>query len=349
MPDGDERETGPSRQDWPPRTSPARDRGPTIRWTRLIRATARRARDWADALTGPVPVGEHSTAAMLATPLGRLTRVVLTDEVSRTLFGEYAAHRASERGAEETGWVLLGRREPDAAVVLATLPAGAARDAGEAHIRFNGEAQAVGSQIVRQADRRLGILGVVHTHPGRLRHPSRGDFDGDRLWVRNLRGGQGVFGIGTLFPHCPPNGTEVARHPKPHVQTFGGLRFDWYTLAESDKRYRPVPIEVAIGPDLALPLRGIWGAVEEHAARLLRLIGQFKDVRFEVGQGTTGPALRMTIGLGEPGRVVRVLIDGKTVRYAYEAGGVVTHPDLPADTAPDQGVYLLLAETAARE
>jgi len=298
-----------------------------------------------------VPVGEPPPEPTLAIPpsLDGVNRLVLTDEVVRTLFGEYAAHRATDRGGEETGWVLLGRREPDAAVVLATLPAGATRDAGEAHVLFNGEAQALGSQIVRQVDRRLTTLGVVHTHPGRLRHPSRGDFEGDRLWVRNLRGGEGVFGIGTVFPNPPPEGTEFGRHPKPHVLTFGGLRFDWYALAADDKRYRPVPVEVVIGPDLALGLRDVWAAVEEHAARLLRLVSQFKHVWFEVGRGATNAALRMTIGLGEPGRLVRVLIDGKTVRYAYEAGGAVTQPDLPAGAAPDQGVYLLLAELAARD
>src|SRR5271163_4718889 len=52
----------------------------------------------------------------------RLRRVVLTDEVSRTLFQEYATHRAGARGDEEIGWVLLGVREHDHALVLATLP-----------------------------------------------------------------------------------------------------------------------------------------------------------------------------------------------------------------------------------
>src|SRR5690349_21325385 len=60
----------------------------------------------------------------------RLQRVVLTDEVSRTLFEEYATHRDSSRGDEETGWVLLGVRETEEALVLATLPAGAGRSAG---------------------------------------------------------------------------------------------------------------------------------------------------------------------------------------------------------------------------
>jgi hypothetical protein len=43
-----------------------------------------------------------------------------------------------------------------------------------------------------------------------------------------------------------------------------------------------------------------------------------------------------------------VLLEGKSVRYVYEAGGQAFQPDLPAGVAPDQGVFLLLAELAAR-
>src|SRR5262249_33355202 len=57
----------------------------------------------------------------------RLERVLLTDEVNRTVLEEFAAHRDSERGDEETGWVLLGLRDEREATVLATLPAGAGR------------------------------------------------------------------------------------------------------------------------------------------------------------------------------------------------------------------------------
>ena len=128
---------------------------------------------------------------------GPLERVLLTDGVGRTLFEEFAGHRSEARGEEETGWVLLGLREAREAVVLATLPAGALRDASVAHVRFNSNAQALASRIVRQTDRRLTTLGVVHTHPGSLRHPSDGDFRGDGQWVANLRGKEGVFGIGT--------------------------------------------------------------------------------------------------------------------------------------------------------
>jgi hypothetical protein len=315
----------------------------------LIRATVGRVRGWADALTGPVPVGPQPTLPAAARlEYDHLRRVVLTDDVSRTLFGEYAAHRASERGAEETGWVLLGLREADRAVVLATLPAGANRDAGEAHVRFNSDAQALASRIVRQRDRRLTLLGVVHTHPGRLRHPSRGDFEGDRVWVRNLRGGEGVFAIGTADAEATDDPTTVAHKLSENAEALGELRFTWYTLAATDKSYRAVPIELTLGPDLAAPLRPVWNLIEEHAARLDRLARQLTRVRFDVTDGKDGPALAVIVGTGEPESAIRVLLEGKTIRYFYEAGGQVFQADLPAGAAPDQGVFLLLAELAAR-
>src|SRR5438128_2355819 len=85
---------------------------------------------------------------------GPLERIVLTDGVGRTLFEGYADHRAGARGEDETGWLLLGLREASEAVVLATLPAGTQSDASAAHVRFNSNAQALASRIVRQADRR---------------------------------------------------------------------------------------------------------------------------------------------------------------------------------------------------
>src|SRR5438876_9290458 len=105
-----------------------------------------------------------------------LRRVIVTDGVGRTLFDEYAAHQAGSRGDEETGWVLLGLRQEEEAVVLATLPAGAARDASVGHVQFSSGGQVVGCRYVRQSDRRLTTLGIVHTHPGSLRHPSDGDY-----------------------------------------------------------------------------------------------------------------------------------------------------------------------------
>ena len=125
-----------------------------------------------DRTTTGAPKGETPASSVA---YGPLRRILLTDGVAHTLFEEYAAHRGAAHGEEETGWVLLGLRMADEAVVLGTLPAGAEADAGVAHVRFNSDAQALAYRIVRQTDRRLTIVGVVHTHPGSLRHPSDGD------------------------------------------------------------------------------------------------------------------------------------------------------------------------------
>jgi proteasome lid subunit RPN8/RPN11 len=159
----------------------------------------------------------------------RLQRVRVTDQVCRTMFEEFGEHHRSGRGDEEIGWVLLGVREEHEALVLATLPAGAQRSAGVAHVLFNSEGQALASRIVRQWDKRLAMVGVVHTHPGSLRHPSEGDFQGDSLWVGQLRGGDGIFGIGTADA-TRMNGIPVAQHLEDHRQVLGEFCFSCYAL-----------------------------------------------------------------------------------------------------------------------
>ena len=275
-----------------------------------------------------------------------LQRVLLTDGVSRTLFGEYARHRSASRGDEETGWVLLGLREASEAIVLATLPAGVEPDASTAHIRFNSAGQVVASRIVRQTDRRLTILGVVHTHPGSLRHPSDGDYRGDSEWVYHLRGKEGVFGIGTA--DAPGSGgTLFAYQPRPYVQCLGALRFSWYTLRYGASDYRPVPVEMTIGPDLARPLHSLWSVLEAHAERIERLYKQQAGLRFEVTSDEWGPGLVLTLPLAESGDAVRVLVRQKEVRYYVVRGGEVFAVE-HSDDCLDRGVYLLLAELSAR-
>src|SRR5439155_1493296 len=216
-------------------------------------------------------------------------RVVLTDGVGRTLFEEYAEHQAGSRGEEETGWVLLGVREEQEALVLGTLPAGTERDAGVGHVQFNSAGQILGSRIVRQTDRRLTILGVVHTHPGSLRHPSDGDLRGDSIWVGQLRGREGIFGIGTADGK-PGVGVPVAHQPKPNMQCLDKLRLSWYALQGGAKNYRPLPVALTIGPDLARPLHAVWSVIESHADRLDRLCRQQSGITFEVVAGEQGPA-----------------------------------------------------------
>jgi hypothetical protein len=275
-----------------------------------------------------------------------LVRVTITDEVSRTLFEEYAAHREGSRGHEETGWIILGLRELDEAVVLATLPAGTASDAGVAHVQFNSGGQALASRIVRQTDRRLAMLGVVHTHPGSLRHPSDADYRGDSDWVGQLRGSEGIFGIGTADGDST-DGSLYARQPKPHVQCLGPLCLSWYALREGDRDYRALAHRLTLGPDLARPLHPLWATIEAHADRLDRLFRQQTRVKFEVVPGEKERALAVSLPLAEQGDVVRVLLEGTDVRYYVIRNGEAMSVDSP-EARVDRGVYLLLAELAGQ-
>jgi hypothetical protein len=131
------------------------------------------------------------------------------------------------------------------------------------------------------------------------------------------------------------------------MHCLGGLRFSWYSLATGAARYQEIPVGLTIGPDLARSLRPVWPAIEAFAERLERLARQQTHVRFAVTAGREAPALAVTVGLAEPGQAVRVVMEGKEVRYYFEADGELFQADLP-DAPPDQGVYLLLAELAAR-
>ena len=292
----------------------------------------------------PAPKRPASPAAV---EYGPLRRVLLTDGVAHTLFEEYAAHQSEAHGDQETGWVLLGLREAEEAVVLATLPAGAEADASVAHVRFNSDAQALAYRVVRQRDRRLTIVGVVHTHPGSLRHPSDGDYHGDSQWVAGLRGGDGVFGIGTA--DGPDSSASLfAQRPRPNVQCLGDLRFSWYALGRGDSDYRPLPLELTIGPDLARPLHPLWPTLEAHAKRLDRLYRQLAGVRFEPMCDEGGPGLMLTLPLADGGEAVCVLVRQKEVRYRVVRGGDLLAVDVNDDFV-DRGVYQLLAELAGRE
>ena len=291
------------------------------------------------------PLHEPAPSGPPALAYEPLRRLVLTDEVSRVLFAEFAEHRRGERGDEETGWMLLGLRSADEALALATLPAGARRDAGGGHVRFDSTAQACASRVVRQNNKQLKLLGVVHTHPGSLRHPSDGDFRGDIEWVRHLRGGEGVFGIGTADAKKQPPG-DVSWQPAANVQCLHALCLSWYSLAEGDRNYRSLPVELSIGPDLALPLRPIWSELENHAERLERLATQLARVSFGVIDGREKPALVVRVPLPESGRAIHVTMEGKEVRYVLLGPDGAMIADFRDDRV-DHGVFVMLAELTA--
>ena len=192
----------------------------------------------------------------------------------------------------------------------------------------------------------MTILGVVHTHPGSLRHPSEGDFRGDSEWIAHLRGREGVFGIGTAEEGGSVE-TLFADQPRPHVQCLGDMCLSWYALRQGDARYRPLPVGITLGPDLARPLHSVWAVVETHAERLERLFKQQAGVTLEVVEGKNGPELMVNVPLSEPQHAVRVALTDKEVRFFLRRGEETLAADCP-DERVDRGVYLLLAELAAQ-
>jgi hypothetical protein len=292
-------------------------------------------RNGGPAETRPAELPVPTPAAPAPSAPHRLERVVLSAGVASTLFDDYAAHCVSPRGAEEIGWTLMGVRQGNEALALAALPAGAERDASQVHVRFNADAQALASRILRQKDKRLQILGVVHTHPGDMSHPSSGDFTGDSAWVAKLRHGDAVFGIGTAGGSAGCNG---------HASTCGELRFSWYALGVGDSAYRPLPARVDPGPDLAAPLRPIWSVIEANAGALERLCRLFARVQVERADG----GLAVKIALAEKQNGLRVLLKGSEARYYWERGGELIAVD-PREPHLERAVFLILAELAKEQ
>ena len=201
---------------------------------------------------------------------GRIERIILTDGVAHTLFEDYTSHRHSARGNEEIGWDLLGYRHGREVIAMAALPAGMERDAGVAHVLFNRDVQELLSHILRQNDKRLGVVGVVHTHPGNLHVPateiSRGTGNGSANCAAAK--GSSASARRTPTPNFPPDA------PNPHQQYFGNLCFSWYALSQGDRQYRRLPVQVTLGCDLARPLLAVWDILETHAKALNRLYRQ---------------------------------------------------------------------------
>jgi proteasome lid subunit RPN8/RPN11 len=312
--------------------------------------------DWIRALLDKLgrALGGNETASVLSPELSGasaatstnyrpLQRLRLTEAVSQMLFDEYEAHQRGARSRDETGWILLGIRGEDEALALATIPAGIESEAGEAHVRFNSNAQAVASRFVRQHDRRLTMLGVVHTHPGSLRHPSDGDYRGDVVWVNQLRGAEGVFGIGTI--EDPPQTTKGVRQPRPNTQIQGGHRFTWYSLRSSDRNYRPLEVVLEPGPDLATSLRRVWPILEANADRLDNLAQQLARVKFSIADGQ---ALTVTIPLPNGESALRAVVGAKSVHYFLIRSGTLLTADID-EPRIDRAIFQLLAELAGTD
>jgi len=141
--------------------------------------------------------------------------LTIADSCLQTLSADLAKHLASDRAAEETGWLLLGIRDQTSVHVTDLVPAGENRIGTPNSIQFDAASQVAATKAIRDRDSRVEVLGVAHTHPSGRHRPSSGDLEGDKQWVQNLRS-DGLFGI----------------------VSDGCVR--WYSLGKDDDEYRAI-------------------------------------------------------------------------------------------------------------
>ncbi len=244
-------------------------------------------------------------ATPVCPPTKPKSRYVVTKDVAATLFNEFAEHRRTARGNEEIGWLLVGHRSGTEIHVIGTIPAGTHRDASAVHVSFDSEAQTLASRIIRQVDRRLQIVGIVHTHPGSMRHPSEGDLQGDRQWIQQLQHAEAIFAIGTA--------DGDASEPN-------GLHFSWYALGVDDDDYRAVEMDFAAGADAGSPLREIWDVVESRSGPLNRICRLYAAVRLGIINEDEATWLRATLALPWTGQQLYLLLSSTEARYYWENG-----------------------------
>ncbi len=270
--------------------------------------------------------------------------VSICSGVGQTIVDGYRNHLNQDRGEEETGWLLMGYRKKKHAIISAAVPAGEFREASSTHVKFNSLAQVVAGRLLRQLHDNLEVLGLFHTHPGKLRHPSSGDFQGDIQWVKKLPGKQGVFGIGTVDSDSSiPSSfsTKIA----PNTFTMSGMRFDWFSLASGDANYNKIPVRWILGNDLAKPLHYVWDAMEIHAGEIEKVLAQQAKASCGITQGPKGHQLTISIPLAGTAGKILVFIFKDKVQYFFEKNEQLFEVDILEEKI-DRGVYLVLAELA---
>ncbi len=268
--------------------------------------------------------------------VARLDVVTVAEGVLRSLESGYHEHLEGPRRNEEMAWLLLGYANDDSLQIEAAVPAGESRDASAVHVRFDTSVQALATCILRSDDPRLVPLGVFHTHPGSLDHPSGGDFQGDSEWVRRIPGRRGVFGIGTCDggPTLPGN----------HQTRVGNLCFSWYHLGVGDVSYRPISLVTKPGDDRARGLLPVWDSVQEHADPLLGLARQLATVRFQVANLEGQTHLAVSIPVRGANAFLRLIFHSHKIWYYLDSNGEWLAVDTK-ETDPEIAVYRLLAES----
>lgn len=226
-------------------------------------------------------------------------------------------------------------------MVLAALPAGEFRESSSTHVRFNSQAQEIAARLVRQKDQRLVVLGVVHTHPGSMRHPSSGDYRGDISWVEHLAGKEGIFAIGTA--DGPVNCSPFASKTGQNAFVMGGVRFTWYSLASKESNYKPLPFVWSLAPDLAQPWHAAWGLLEKNSKEINRILSGQNGARCfsSVFQGE--PVITLEVPAGDADTKIQAVLGAGNIRFFVSRRGEMMAVDLQENKL-DRGLFMVLAE-----
>lgn len=299
------------------------------------------------------PPQDQGSAPAIPTGTVRIHKGVLD-----TMFEDFQKHKETDRGEEETGWMLLGRREAGVVIIEAALPPGEFRDAGTAHVNVNSTAISVAMRVLKKSHPRLDVIGMAHTHPGSLDRPSEGDYRGDIVWVRKLPGRQGVFAIGVWEFDEPVNfldddanqGSGDVREPVPPIAPVscfrdGRSRFNWFSLSEGDGWYKACPMEPVAGDDFGQSVRQHWEVLEHFAGSIDRLLQMQPGMRMGLLPVSDGvaPAMVLCQPLARDGEELQVVLQGRDARFFRMSAEEIDELQAPRERL-DTAFFEVMAE-----
>jgi proteasome lid subunit RPN8/RPN11 len=197
------------------------------------------------------PSSYHDTSG--APSLVRVNQGVLD-----RLAAEFSAHRCTEDGRNETGWVPVGYvDETDGSVaVTGLISKGPGAHASPAAFEID-HAYVYAALLLFRSSSRDSVVGLIHSHPDGMHWNSEQDLATDRRHVRTLRSGVGIYPI--------LNHARLRTEHQLSLET----RLSWWSMsAERPGVYTPRLPQVLPGDDEAAWVEDRAEALG-HAAKLV--------------------------------------------------------------------------------
>lgn len=176
-------------------------------------------------------------------------------------------HVRSRCGENETGWVPIGCVRGGVVRVEGLLPKGRGARATPGDFEID-HGHVLAALALAQARGTHEVVGLVHTHPGRMDFNSTMDRAADEAHVLTLPGGVGVY----------PIVIRDSGDCRGHVLSTG-LRLSWWAmLASRPGMYVPCAVEVVSGDDTSSWVREFDDALFETSEVVLELLDRRIDV-----------------------------------------------------------------------